>query len=152
MGGKISVGEQFLRSISMSEGDVGFGKIDPHTGKPIDTIPKYFTTELQEEASEDLFKNMALYNEMAIKFKYLSEIEDQALALIDLERNKGTIATSVFSRTKYTKEGGVEISPDNSKNTELIESMVKGIIYGQKYLQNDNFDQALATFRKLGEK
>jgi len=152
MGGKITLGEQILRSISMSEGDVGFGKIDPHTGKPIDTIPKYFITELQEEASEDLFKNMALYNEMAIKFKYLSEIEDQALALIDLERNKKTIATSVFSRTKYTKEGKPETSPDNSKNTELIESMVKGIIYGQKYLQNDNFDQALATFRKLGEK
>ena len=151
MGGKISVGEQFLRSISMSEGDVGYGKIDPHTGKPIDTIPKYFITELQEEASEDLFKNMALYNEMAIKFKYLSEIEDQALALINLERNKKTIRVSTFSRTQY-KNGKIDVSPDNSKNADLIESMVKGIIYGQKYLQNDNFDQALATFGKLGEK
>ena len=151
MGGKISVGEQFLRSISMSEGDVGFGKIDPHTGKPIDTIPKYFITELQEEVSEDLFKNMALYNEMAIKFKYLSEIEDQALALIDLERNKETIRVSTFSKTQY-KNGKIDVSPDNSKNADLIESMVKGIIYGQKYLQNDNFDQALATFGKLGEK
>ena len=151
MGGKISVGEQFLRSISMSEGDVGYGKIDPHTGKPIDTIPKYFITELQEEVSEDLFKNMALYNEMAIKFKYLSEIEDQALALIKLERNKETIRVSTFSRTQY-KNGKIDVSPDNSKNADLIESMVKGIIYGQKYLQNDNFDQALATFGKLGEK
>jgi hypothetical protein len=151
MGGNISLGEQFLKSISMSEGDVGFGKTDPHTGRPIDTIPKYFTTELQEEASEDLFKNMSLYNEMAIKFKYLSEIEDQALALIDLERNKETIRTSVFSRTQY-KNGKIDVSPDNSKNAELIESMVKGIIYGQKYLQNDNFDQALATFGKFGEK
>lgn len=152
MGGKISVGEQVLRSISMSEGDVGFGKVDPHTGKPIDTIPKYFITELQEEASEDLFKNMALYNEMAIKFKYLSEIEDQALALINLERNKKTIRVSTFSKTKRDASGNIERSPDNSKNAELIESMVKGIIYGQKYLQNDNFDQALATFGKLGEK
>ena len=152
MGGNITVGEQFLRSISMNEGDVGFGKIDPHSGKPIDTIPKYFTTALEEEASEDLFKNMALYNEMAIKFKYLSEIEDQALALIDLERNKKTIAVDTFSRTKYKKEGGIEIVPDNSKNTELIESMVKGILYGQKYLQNDSFDQALLTFGKFGEK
>ena len=151
MGGNISIGEQFLKSISMSEGDVGFGKIDPHTGRPIDTIPKYFTTELQEESSDDLFKNMSLYNEMAIKFKYLSEIEDQALALIDLERNKETIRTSNFSRTQY-KNGKIDVSPDNSKNAELIESMVKGIIYGQKYLQNDTFDQALATFGKMGEK
>lgn len=151
MGDKITVGEQFLRNISMDEGDVGFGKIDPHTGRPIDTIPKYFTTEIEGETSEDLFKNMALYNEMAIKFKYLTDIEDQALALVDLERNKSTIATSIFSKTKYKKEGGIEISPDNSKNTELIESMVKGIVYGQKYLQNDGFDQALAKFGKIGE-
>lgn len=152
MGGKISVGEQFLQSISMNEGDVGYGKTDPHTGRPIDTIPKYFTTPIEGEASAELFKNMALYNEMAIKFKYLSEIEDQALALIDLERNKKTIATSMFSRTKRTSDGKIEISPDNSKNAELIESMVKGIIYGQKYLQNDSFDQALVKFGKFGEK
>jgi hypothetical protein len=152
MGGNVTVGEQFLRSISMSEGDVGFGKIDPHTGKPIDTIPKYFTTPLEEEASEDLFKNMALYNEMAIKFKYLSEIEDQALALIKLERNKETIRVSTFSKTKRDANGDLEFSPDNSKNAELIESMVKGILYGQKYLQNDSFDQALGTFGKIGEK
>jgi hypothetical protein len=151
MGGKITVGEQFLQSISMNEGDVGFGKTDPHTGRPIDTIPKYFTTPLEGEASTDLFKNMALYNEMAIKFKYLSEIEDQALALVDLERNKETIKTSIFSRTKYTSEGKIDISPDNAKNTELIESMVKGIIYGQKFLQNDGFDRALGTFGKFGE-
>lgn len=150
MGGKISLGEQFLQSISMNEGDVGYGKTDPHTGRPIDTIPKYFTTELTEEPSEDLFKNMALYNEMAIKFKYLSEIENQALALVELERNKNTIATSIFSRTRY-KDGKIEISPDNSKNAELIESMVKGIIYGQRFLQNDNFDQALVMFGKVGE-
>jgi hypothetical protein len=136
----------------MSEGDVGFGKIDPHTGKPIDTIPKYFTTALEEEASEDLFKNMALYNEMAIKFKYLSEIEDQALALINLERNKESIRVSTFSRTKRKANGDIDVSPDNSKNAELIESMVKGILYGQKYLQNDSFDQALGTFGKFGEK
>lgn len=151
MGGNISLGEQFLRGISMDEGDVGYGKIDPHTGRPIDTIPKYFISEIEGEVSEDLFKNMSLYNEMAIKFKYLSEIEDQALALVQLERNKETIRTSIFSKTKY-KNGKIDVSPDNSKNAELIESMVKGIIYGQKYLQNDNFDQALATFGKFGEK
>jgi len=151
MGGNISLGEQFLRGISMDEGDVGYGKIDPHTGSPIDTIPKYFVSEIEGEVSEDLFKNMSLYNEMAIKFKYLSEIEDQALALVQLERNKETIRTSIFSKTKY-KNGKIDVSPDNSKNAELIESMVKGIIYGQKYLQNDNFDQALATFGKFGEK
>lgn len=151
MGGNVSMGEQFLQSISMSEGDVGFGKIDPHTGRPIDTIPKYFTTPLEEDASEDLFKNMALYNEMAIKFKYLTDIEYQALALIDVERNKKAIATSIFSKAKRKPNGAFEFTADNSKNTELIESMVKGIVYGQKYLQNDTFDQALGNLAKVGE-
>ena len=150
MGGNITIGEQFLQSISMNEGDVGYGKVDPHTGRPIDTIPKYFTSPIEGEASTDLFKNLALYNEMAIKFKYLSEIEDQALALVDLERSKKTIAVDIFSRTKY-KDSKIDIAPDNSKNAELIESMVKGIIYGQKYLQNDNFDQALAKFGNFGK-
>lgn len=152
MGGKVSIGEEFLKSISLSEGDVGYGKIDPHTGKPIDTLPKYYITPLAEDVSEDLFKNMTLYNEMAIKFKYLSEIENQTLALINVERNKGSIATSIFSRTKLKPNGDIEISPDNSKNTEILESMIKGIIYGQKYLQNETFDQALGKFGKLGEK
>jgi hypothetical protein len=66
-GGNISLGEQFLRSISIDEGDVGFGKTNPLTGKPIDTIPTYFTREIEGEVSTDLFRTMALYNEMAIK-------------------------------------------------------------------------------------
>ena len=34
-GGKISIGEQFLRNISIDEGDLGFGEIDPLTGKVV---------------------------------------------------------------------------------------------------------------------
>ena len=87
-GGKISVGEQFLRSISIDEGDVGFGKFDPITGQPINVIPKYFTREIEEDVSTDLFRTMSLYNEMAIKFKYLSEIEDQIIGLVKTEKKQ----------------------------------------------------------------
>ncbi len=150
-GGNISLGEQFLRSISIDEGDIGFGKVNPLTGKPIDTIPTYFTREIEGEVSTDLFRTMALYNEMAIKYKYLSNIEAQARGLVRIERNKKAIATSVFGKTEY-KDGVLQYTPDNNENTKLVEDMVKAIIYGQKYLQSDSFDQLLGKFGKFGEK
>ena len=150
-GGNISLGEQFLRTISIDEGDVGFGKIDPLTGRPIDTIPIYFTREIEGELSTDLFRNMALYNEMAIRFKYLSDIEAQARALINTERNKKAIATSMFGKTQY-KNGKLELTPDNNENTKLLEDMVKGIIYGQKFIQSESFDQLLGTLGNFGER
>jgi cytidylate kinase len=150
-GGNISLGEQFLRSISIDEGDVGFGKTNPLTGKPIDTIPTYFTREIEGEVSTDLFRTIALYNEMAIKYKYLSNIEAQARALVRVEKNKKAIATSVFGKTEY-KDGVLQYTPDNNENTKLVEDMVKAIVYGQKYLQSDSFDQLLGKFGKFGEK
>lgn len=150
-GGKISLGEQFLRTISIDEGDVGFGQTDPLTGRPIDTIPTYFTREIEGELSTDLFRNMALYNEMAIRYKYVSDIEAQARALINTERNKKAIATSMFGKTQY-KDGKLEYTPDNNENTKLLEDMVKAIVYGQKFIQSESFDQLLGTLGNFGEK
>jgi hypothetical protein len=151
-GGKISVGEQFLRSISIDEGDTGFGKFDPITGQPINTIPKYFTREIEGEVSTDLFRTMALYNEMAIKYKYVSDIEEQAQALLNTERNKKAIATSVFGKTQRDAAGDLVYTPNNSENTKLVDDMIKSIIYGQKYISSESFDQILGKFGKFGEK
>jgi hypothetical protein len=149
--GEIKLGEQFLRDISIDEGDVGYGKIDPLTGRLIDTVPIYFTKEVEGPLSNDLFRNMALFNEMAIKYKYITDIEAQARALINVERNKKAIATSIFGKTVY-KDGRLEYTPDNNENSKLLEDMVKGIIYGQRYIQSETFDQMLTTFGKTGEK
>lgn len=150
-GGDVTLGEQFLRSISIDEGDIGYGKIDPLTGRPVDKIPTYFTKEISGELSTDLFRTMALYNEMAIKFKYLSKIEEQALALVNIERNKKAIQTSMFSKTQY-KNGKLQYTPDNNENTELVDAMVKSIVFGQKYIQSETFDQILGTLGNFGEK
>lgn len=151
IGGNISIGEQFLRSISIDEGDVGYGKTDPLSGRPIDTIPIYFTKEIEGELSVDLFRNMALYNEMAIRFKYLSDIEAQARGLVNIERNKKAIATSMFGKTVY-KNGVLEYTPDNNENAQLVENMVKGIIYGQKFVESETFDQILGSLGNFGER
>ena len=150
-GGKVSLGEQFLRSISLDEGDTGFGQIDPLTGRTIDKIPIYFTKEIDGEMSTDLFRTMALYNEMAIRYKNLSDIEAQVRALVTLERNKKAIATSAFGKTQY-KDGEIQYTPDNNENAQLIEDMQKAIIYGQKFLESQSFDQMLGKIGNWGGK
>lgn len=150
-GGDTRLGEQFFRDISIDEGDIGYGKIDPLTGKPIDSIPKYFTTEVEGEISTDLFRNMSFYNEAAIRYKYISEIEDQVRALVAVERNKKAIATSVFGRTEY-KDGVLQYTNNNNENTKLVEDMMKAIVYGQKFIQSETFDQLLGKIGNWGEK
>lgn len=150
-GGQARLGEQFFRDISVDEGDIGYGKIDPLTGKPVDSIPKYFTSEIEDEVSTDLFRTMSMYNEAAIRYKYITEIEDQVRALVAVERNKKAIATSVFGKTEY-KDGVLQYTPDNNENTKLVEDMMKAIIYGQKFIQSETFDQLLGKIGNWGEK
>jgi len=151
MGGKITIGEQFLRAISIDEGDLGYGKRDRLSGEIIDTIPVYLTKEIEGEISEDLFSTMALYNELAIKFKYLSQIEYQAKALLSVERKKKSIATSYFGKTVY-ENGVMKYDDRNDDNSQIYQKMMKAVIYQQKYIQDDNFDQILAKVGTFGKK
>lgn len=152
-GGKISLGEQFLKSISVDDGVTGYGQINPITGKLIDKIPKYLISEIEDVAdvSEELFKTMSLYNDFALKFKYLSQIENQAQAIIRLERNKKSIRTSKWGNAVMVN-GEIDENPDNSENAQLIEDTMKGIMYGQKYLESETFDQLYGKISNFGEK
>jgi hypothetical protein len=149
-GGKITVGEQFLKNISVDEEEVGLGRFDPISGKTINKIPKYLTREFEGEYSEDLFKTMAMYNEFAIKFQYLSDMENQALALLRLEKNKKAIATSMFGKTQKDANGELVYINDNTENSKLIEDMIKAIVYQQKYIESEAFDQLLGKFGNFG--
>jgi len=138
LGGDLSLGEQFLKSISVDDSTTGYGQIDPITGELINKIPKYLISEI-DDPSEDLFKTLSLYNEFALNYKYLSQIDAQAQAIIQLERNKNSIRTSTWGNS-ILKNGAIDPNPDNSENAKLIEDTVKGIIYGQKYIQSETFD------------
>lgn len=155
-GNKLSMGERFFRSISIDEGDIGYGQLDPDTGQPMNTVPIYFTSEFKDgEYSEDLFRNMALYNEAAYRYKYISEIEDQVRAIAKVERNKQTIKTSVFGKSQLTETGDIQYNPTGAAgataNVELLDSMIKAIIYGQRYTDNAQFDAVLAKIGTWGE-
>ncbi len=151
--GKVTLLNDFLESISLDSEKAGFGQYDARTGEPINTIPKYFTGKLEEgDYSNQLFYTMALYNQMAIKFKYLSEIEGQALGLLALERNKQAINTSWFGNVKKDAQGNLEYINDNSKNAQLFENMINALLYGQKYVSGENFDFVIAKMGDFGEK
>jgi hypothetical protein len=151
MGGDLKIGEGLLRNITISEGDVGYGKTDPLTKEPIYKIPKYFTRDTGEEVSDDLFKNMTLLNEMAIRFAYLDKIENQMRLIVNTENNKEAIKTSYFGKTKYKANGEVETVDDNSENAKLISDMMEAIVYGHKFVENENFDQLLGGLGKFGK-
>ena len=151
-GGKMALGEDILRSLTIEEGDVGFGQINPITKEPVYKIPKYFTRPIDGDVSEDLFKNMTLLNEMAIRYKYLSQIENQAKAILRTESQKEAIKTSYYGTTKYKRDGTPETTSDNTENTELIRDMIESIIYGHKYVESGNFDQLLGGLGNFGKR
>lgn len=152
MGGDLKVGEGLLRNITVTEGDVGFGNLNPVTKEPIYKLPKYFTRDTGEEVSEDLFKNMTLLNEMAIRYAYLDKIENQMRLIVKTEANKEAIKTSYFGKTKYKANGEPETVADNSENTRLIRDMMEAIVYGHKFVENENFDQLLGGLGGFGKK
>lgn len=149
-GGQIKFGQQFFTNISVDEGDVGYGEIDPDTGQVVNKIPKYFTRPIDQATSDDLFRTMAMYNESAIRYKYLTEIEGQVNAIVAVEKNKKSIDTSLFGKTKY-KDGVIQYTETKGKNSELVDSMMKAIIYGQKFVDSQMFDQLLFKVGNWGD-
>lgn len=144
------LGEQFLRNISMDEAEAGYGQTNPITGELINSVPKYFTKDLGEGYSTDLFKTMALYNEYAIKFKNLKDVEERSLQLLRIERNKKSIMTSTFGT--LLKEGDdLRYNPNNLENSKLLEDMIKSVVYQQKYVQSEVFDMALGKISGFGK-
>ena len=152
-GGDLKMAENLLQNISVDSEEAGFANYDPRSGKEINRIPIYFTKETKGKASsEDLFRNIALYNAAAVRFKFMQDIEGQSLLLLDIERNKDSINTSVFGRSRI-KNGKLDIREgDNSVNSQLLEAMIKVILYNQKYLNDANFDALLGKMGEWGQK
>jgi hypothetical protein len=150
LGGKISLGEQFLRNITVEPGDIGYGDRDAESGKLINRIPKYLSKDTGQEMSTDLFRTMALMNDMAIRYAYFDEVEQQAVLINRIENNKEAIETSYFGNTKLDEDGNPVTVNDNSQNAKLYESHMNAILYGHKYVADANFDAILGKLGNFG--
>lgn len=152
--------ENFIRGITVDEDTVGYGTVDPLTGQLINRIPRYLIGNSQDrELSNNLIRNLALYNEFVNKYKYISEMEGIALALGRVERNKPSILTSQYGVPIFNKEkNDHEIIESNDKNADLYDKQIATLIYGQKYVNSEKFDLMLgkvnsftsAVNKKLG--
>jgi len=151
-GGSLTLGEEFLRSITIDEDTIGYGNIDPLTNKPINKIPKYFTRATDKELSTNLIKNLAIYNQALNNYKFVSQTEGIGLALSRLEQNKEVILTNQWGKAFYDKETDTFKTGKNVQNAELFEKQLATLLYGQKYVQSESFDQLLGSVGKLGEK
>ena len=82
-----------------------------------------------------------MYNEFAIKFKYLSSIENQGLALLRLEQNKKAIATSQFGKTNIKDGEILQGSPTFGYND-----------FSKSYVHFKNLPKIIAEIEELKKK
>jgi len=118
--------ENFLSGIAVDSANQ-FGKIDPLSGKPIMEIPVYYTRELGQEKSLDLFKVFGAWAAHTENYKAMSSIEDSVNAILFVEQNKGSLQTNIYGKVK--KGGKID---SNTINAEVLENHINYQIYGQK--------------------
>jgi hypothetical protein len=124
--GNLSNRENFFSGLAVDSANT-FGKVDPLNGKPIMEIPVYFTRDLGNQKSLDLFKVFGTWAAQTANYKAMSSIEDTANALLFVEQNKGSLQTNVFGKVKQ----GAKID-SNIVNANILENHIKYQIFGQK--------------------
>ena len=135
----------WMKTLQLRAGDVGYGKINSLTGEIENGIPKYYTEDFTQletgesdfsDVSEDLFKNLILYITHMEKYKYLSEIEEQLLLVKKMESLKGHLSTSRTGNL-VLEEGRAVEEKGNVDNARMFEQFLNALLYGQKYPLSD---------------
>ena len=138
----------FIDNISIHGEDSSFGKQDPLTGEPIDTVHVAFVRDLGKTAKDtdgnyftdyssksmDLFRVMALWEKELILYNLKTESESIAKLLASTESRKK--ALKVNKSGTLVKEDDRPILIDNTANTKYIKDMIDAIYYGKK-LENE---------------
>lgn len=158
-GGKISVFDNFLSSISVDAEHSESGMRDPRTGQLIDRIPVFFIRDFVKDISKksgdptdyskvstDLVKNLMMYDVQLQRYDAYSEIENRAELLSIMEKAKGSLQTNAWGEVirEFSDDpenpGRPLTSKDNEKNFKLLEAQIKNRIYGHRYINEDTFD------------
>jgi hypothetical protein len=121
--------------------DVGYGKINELSKKLESSIPKYYTHDFTykngvndySDVSEDLFKNLILYNEHVNKYKYLSEVEGQIKLIKSIEESKNHLVTTADSKIMFDENGLPKEEAGNEQNAKILDDFTKVLLYEQRY-------------------
>jgi hypothetical protein len=122
----LGTASNLLSSLSVDSANV-FGNIDPVNGEPILDIPVYFTKDLGEDKSLDLFKVFGVWAAQTANYKAMSANEEVAKVILFVERNKGSLQTNMYGNVKPDSKINT-----NDINAKILERHINYHIYGKK--------------------
>lgn len=122
----LGTASNLLSSLSVDSANV-FGNIDPVSGEPILDIPVYFTKDLGEDKSLDLFKVFGVWAAQTANYKAMSANEEVAKVILFVERNKGSLQTNMYGNVKPDSKINT-----NDINAKILERHINYHIYGKK--------------------
>lgn len=130
--GMKQMGRKVLSNFVVEDGEKRFR--DPLTGELIRTIRGRYSHDLGDDAqvSDDIMKALSLYTTDIISFERRKEIEGLSKSLLAIEQNK---KVRVYERGKLVKSStGELIGAKNTKNMEYMDRSVNYLLYGEKYV------------------
>ena len=132
-------GKGTFENLEVDSGTQYTPETDPTTGQIINRVPVYFTRDMgvkNEETGEvdyskksrDLFKVFGVWASHMYNFEAMSSIEDDALMLVEVEKDKSSLVVDGFGR--IVKEGSrIKQTEENRRNSELLENFVNYYLY-----------------------
>lgn len=147
---RLDVAGSLLNGLRIDNQDSEFGKQDPLTGEPIDSVHAAFVYDLGKEVmdtdgsyfkdysekSMDIFKAMALWERELIRFNLRTESEGIAKLLASTEGRKKAFKVNRIGN--LVKDQGEAVLIDNNTNTKYIQEFIDAIYYNKRL--SDEFD------------
>ena len=116
-------------------------EVDPTNGQVINRVPVYFTKDMGVERedgtidyskkSRDLFKVFGIWAAHMYNYEAMTGLENDALLLVEVERNKGLLVTDNFNNV-IIEGGKVKVATGdnvNKRNAELLADFVNYYLY-----------------------
>jgi hypothetical protein len=141
VGNFLSTGK-FFDELEVDSGTKYTPQIDPTDGSIINRIPVYFIKDMGVEKkdaagnnymdytakSRDLFKVFAVWTGHVHNYEAMSSIEDDAINLIEVERQKKSLVTDRFNNP-VIENGKVKAANNNDRNSKLLEEFMNFYLY-----------------------
>jgi hypothetical protein len=128
----------FFENLQVDAGNQYTPEIDPTDGTVISKIPVYFTSDIGVEKedgtmdyskkSRDLFKVFGLWTAHMYNYEAMSNLEDEAQMILEVEKNKGSLVTDQFGNIK-TENGQVKAQDINDKNASTLADFINYYLY-----------------------
>lgn len=137
----VSAGK-FFDDLEVDNGTRYSPQIDPTDGSIVNRIPVYFTNDMGVEKtdsagntvmdysskSRDLFKVFAIWANHVYNYEAMSSIEDDAINLLEVERQKKSLVTDTFNNP-VIENGRVKAANNNDRNAKLLEEFMNFYLY-----------------------